>query len=47
MQNRDAVDLLERSGFTSSRELRHMRYGGSPALERRRCLYGQASFAIG
>jgi GNAT superfamily N-acetyltransferase len=45
--NRAAIELLERSGFTSSRALRHMRYGGEPALERRRRLYGQASFAIG
>jgi predicted N-acetyltransferase YhbS len=45
--NRDAVALLERSGFTTSRDLRHMRYGGALALERRRHLYGQASFAIG
>jgi len=46
-QNRDAIDLLERSGFRSSRELRHMRYGGEPGLQRRERLYGQASFAIG
>jgi predicted N-acetyltransferase YhbS len=45
--NRDATDLLERAGFTSSRELRHMRHGGEPALQRRERLYGQASFAIG
>jgi len=45
--NRDATELLERSGFRSSRELRHMRYGGEPDLQRRECLYGQASFAIG
>jgi ribosomal protein S18 acetylase RimI-like enzyme len=45
--NRDATDLLERSGFTSSRELRHMRHGGEPALQRREHIYGQASFAIG
>jgi predicted N-acetyltransferase YhbS len=46
-QNRDAMDLLERAGFRSSRELRHMRYGGEPGLQRRERLYGQASFAIG
>jgi GNAT superfamily N-acetyltransferase len=46
-QNRDATELLERSGFGSSRELRHMRYGGEPALQRRERIYGQASFAIG
>jgi predicted N-acetyltransferase YhbS len=46
-QNRDATDLLGRSGFRSSRELRHMRYGGEPGLQRRERLYGQASFAIG
>jgi len=45
--NSDATTLLERSGFTSRRDLRHMRYGGAPALERRFHLYGQASFAIG
>jgi hypothetical protein len=45
--NHDAVRLLERSGFTSSRELRHMRHGGEPAWERRRHTYGLASFAIG
>src|SRR5262249_46039966 len=45
--NRDAIELLERYGFTSSRELRHMRHGGAPALERRRRVYGLASFAIG
>ncbi|HEY7022478.1 MAG TPA: GNAT family N-acetyltransferase [Ktedonobacterales bacterium] len=45
--NRDATDLLERSGFRSSRELRHMRHGDEPALQRRERLYGQASFAIG
>jgi len=45
--NRDATDLLERSGFRSSRELRHMRHGGEPGLQRRERLYGQASFAIG
>jgi predicted N-acetyltransferase YhbS len=45
--NRDATDLLERSGFRSSRELRHMRHGGEPALQRRERIYGQASFAIG
>jgi len=45
--NRDARDLLERTGFTPARELRHMRYGGEPALQRRERLYGQTSFAIG
>jgi predicted N-acetyltransferase YhbS len=45
--NRDATELLERSGFGSSRELRHMRYGCEPGLQRRERLYGQASFAIG
>lgn len=45
--NSDATDLLERSGFRSSRELRHMRHGGEPALQRRERIYGQASFAIG
>jgi predicted N-acetyltransferase YhbS len=45
--NRHAVDLLERTGFTSSRDLRHMRHGGEPALQRRERIYGQASFAIG
>lgn len=45
--NRDAAKLLERSGFTSSRELRHMRFGGEPGLQRRERIYGQASFAIG
>jgi GNAT superfamily N-acetyltransferase len=45
--NRDATELLERSGFRSSRELRHMRYGGESGLQRRERLYGQASFAIG
>jgi GNAT superfamily N-acetyltransferase len=45
--NRDATELLERSGFSYTRELRHMRYGGEPALQRRERLYGQASFAIG
>jgi predicted N-acetyltransferase YhbS len=45
--NRDAADLLERSGFRSSRELRHMRHGGKPGLQRRERIYGQASFAIG
>jgi GNAT superfamily N-acetyltransferase len=45
--NRDATDLLARSGFRSSRELRHMRHGGEPALQRRERIYGQASFAIG
>ncbi|HEX3272086.1 MAG TPA: GNAT family N-acetyltransferase [Ktedonobacterales bacterium] len=45
--NCDATDLLERIGFTSSRELRHMRHGGEPGLQRRERIYGQASFAIG
>jgi hypothetical protein len=45
--NRDATDLLERTGFRSSRELRHMRHGGEPALQRRERICGQASFAIG
>jgi Acetyltransferase (GNAT) family/Acetyltransferase (GNAT) domain len=45
--NRHAIDLLERTGFMASRELRHMRHGGEPALQRRERLYGQASFAIG
>jgi predicted N-acetyltransferase YhbS len=45
--NRAATDLLERSGFSYARELRHMRYGGEPGLQRRERLYGQASFAIG
>lgn len=45
--NLDATELLERSGFSYARELRHMRYGGEPALQRRERLYGQASFAIG
>jgi GNAT superfamily N-acetyltransferase len=45
--NHDATDLLERFGFTASRELRHMRYGGEPGLQRRERIYGQASFAIG
>jgi predicted N-acetyltransferase YhbS len=45
--NSDATTLLERSGFTSRRDLRHMRHGGAPALERRIHLYGQTSFAIG
>jgi predicted N-acetyltransferase YhbS len=45
--NRDAIELLERTGFTSSRELRHMRHGGKSALERRKRVYGLASFAIG
>jgi predicted N-acetyltransferase YhbS len=45
--NRDATELLERSGFASSREMPHMRYGGEPGLQHRERLYGQASFAIG
>src|SRR5262249_36456145 len=45
--NHGATDLLERFGFTSTRELRHMRYGGEPGLQRRERIYGQASFAIG
>jgi predicted N-acetyltransferase YhbS len=45
--NRDATELLEQSGFRSSRELRHMRHGGEPALQLRERIYGQASFAIG
>jgi predicted N-acetyltransferase YhbS len=45
--NRDAIELLTCAGFTSSRELRHMRHGGEPALERRKRVYGLASFAIG
>jgi GNAT superfamily N-acetyltransferase len=45
--NHDATDLLQRFGFASSRELRHMRYGGEPDLRRRERMYGQASFAIG
>jgi predicted N-acetyltransferase YhbS len=45
--NHDATVLLERFGFTSSRELRHMRYNGEPGVQRRERIYGQASFAIG
>ena len=42
-----ALALLARYGFVVQRTLRHMRRGGEPLLERRRQVYGQASFAIG
>lgn len=45
--NGAALALLARYGFAAQRMLRHMRRGGSPLLERRTRVYGQASFAIG
>jgi hypothetical protein len=45
--NDAAAMLLKEAGFTVARTLQHMRRGGLPLLERRRTLYGQASFALG
>jgi ribosomal protein S18 acetylase RimI-like enzyme len=45
--NDAAAMLLEEAGFTVARTLQHMRRGGLPLLDRRRTLYGQASFALG
>jgi GNAT superfamily N-acetyltransferase len=46
-QNDDVGVLLDRYGFREQRSLRHMYKGPQPARQRRRCIYGQASFGIG
>ena len=44
--NVDGGRLLESCGFVLQRSIRHMQRGG-PALRRRECVYGQASYALG
>jgi ribosomal protein S18 acetylase RimI-like enzyme len=45
--NQHAAALLERSGFTLRRRLRHMRRGGNGLVGKPDALYGQSSFGHG
>jgi hypothetical protein len=45
--NKDALDLLNRYGFTQQRILSHMHRGNPVQRARRSALYGQASLGMG
>lgn len=45
--NRDACDLLGRSGFREQRRLRHMRKGRALHRQRESSIYGQTSLGLG